>query len=95
MSTHLRTLTRGTPPPRVYKFAEPNKPVGVCVPEDLKTLITRIFEHAKKQVELLEDALANEDYDTADFLASVAVMDLTYLRSVINSLLRFSPRKSS
>jgi hypothetical protein len=69
--------------------------MGGGLPEDLKTYITRIFAHAKKQLELLEDALKNEDYDTADFLASVAVMDLTELRSKLNTLLRFSQMKSS
>ena len=65
------------------------------MPEDLKTYLVRVFEHAKKHVLLLEDALKNEDYDTADFVASVAVMGLTELRSKINSLLRFSQRKTS
>ena len=65
------------------------------MPEDLKTYLNRIFFHAKKQLELLEEALKNEDYDTADFLASVAMMDLTELRSKLNTLLRFSQRKTS
>jgi hypothetical protein len=65
------------------------------VPEDLKTYIYRVYSHAKKQLELLEEALKNEDYDTADFLASVAVIDLTELRSKLNALLRFSQRKPS
>jgi hypothetical protein len=69
--------------------------MGGRVPEDLKTYLHRVFAHAKKQLELLEDALKNEDYDTADFLASVAVMDLTELRSKLNTLLRFSQRKPS
>jgi hypothetical protein len=65
------------------------------LPEDLKTYIYRVYNHAKKQLELLEEALKNEDYDTADFLASVAVMDLTEMRSKLNTLLRFSQRKPS
>jgi hypothetical protein len=69
--------------------------MGGCLPEDLKTYLVRVYGHAKKQLELLEEALKNEDYDTADFLASVAVMDLTELRSKLNTLLRFSQRKSS
>jgi len=63
------------------------------VPEDLKTYISRLFIHAKKQIELLEEALKNEEYDTADFLAHVAVVDLTTLRSTINSLLRYSKQQ--
>jgi hypothetical protein len=63
------------------------------LPEDLKTYIFRVYSHAVKQMELLGEALKNEDYDTADFLASVAVMDLTELRSKLSALLRFSQRK--
>jgi len=69
--------------------------MGGILPEDIKTYIMRIFAHAKKQIELLEDALNKEEYDTADFLASIAIMDLTQLRSAINSFLRFSQKKPS
>jgi hypothetical protein len=67
--------------------------MGGPMPEDLKTHVMRIFYHAKKQIELLEDALNKEEFDTADFLASIAVMDLTELRSRINALLRFTQRQ--
>jgi hypothetical protein len=55
------------------------------MPEDLKTYMERIYEHAQKQMELLYHALYNEEYDTAEFLAHVIVLDLTKLREVLNS----------
>jgi len=59
------------------------------VPEDFKTFITRLYGHARRHVEMLEEALKSEEYDTADFLAAVAVNDLTKLREIINAQLRF------
>ena len=59
------------------------------MPEDLKTIVTRIFSHAQKQVELMAKAVESEEYETVDFLAQVAILDLTELRRVINSQLRF------
>jgi hypothetical protein len=53
------------------------------MPEDLKLYVQRIYEHAKKQMELLDRALELEEYDTAEFLAHVVVLDLTKLREVL------------
>jgi len=63
--------------------------MGVNMPEDFKTFINRLYEHARKQIDMLKTAIDNEEYDTADFLAAVAVNDLTKLREVINNQLRF------
>ena len=64
------------------------------MPEDFKTYISRLYEHAKKHIELLKNALESDEYDTADFLAQVVVQDLVKLREVINTQLRFSkPQK--
>ena len=59
------------------------------MPEDFKTFLSRLYEHARKHVEMLKNALEAEEYDTADFLAAVAVNDLTKLREIINAQLRF------
>ncbi|MCC5989914.1 MAG: hypothetical protein LM558_00190 [Thermosphaera sp.] len=63
------------------------------MPEDFKTYVNRLYEHARKHIELLANALNNEEYDTADFLAHVIVMDLTKMREVINNQLRFSKKQ--
>ena len=63
------------------------------MPEDFKTYVNRLYEHARKHVDLLANALSNEEYDTADFLAHVIVMDLTKMREVINNQLRFSKKQ--
>lgn len=63
------------------------------MPEDFKTYVDRLYEHARKHIELLANALKNEEYDTADFLAHVIVMDLTKMREVINNQLRFSKKQ--
>jgi len=60
------------------------------MPEDFKTYITRLYEHAKKHIEMLQSAIQNDEYDTADFLAQVVIQDLIKLREVINTQLRFS-----
>jgi HEPN domain-containing protein len=60
------------------------------MPEDFKKYISRLYEHAKKHIGLLKDALESDEYDTADFLAQVVVQDLVKLREVINTQLRFS-----
>jgi hypothetical protein len=62
---------------------------GGLMPEDFKTLINRLFEHAVKHFELLKNALEREEYDTADFTAQVVVLTLTKLRALINSNLRY------
>ena len=59
------------------------------MPEDLKTVVMRILSHAQKQVELMAKAVESEEYETVDFLAQVAILDLTELRRVLNSQLRF------
>jgi hypothetical protein len=41
---------------------------------------------------MLSEALTNEEYDTADFLAQVIILDLTKLREMINTQLRFSKK---
>jgi len=64
------------------------------MPEDLKTYVERIFEHAKKQMELLYDAIYMEEYDTAEFLAQVVVLDLTKLREVLNSQVLLSQKQA-
>jgi len=66
------------------------------MPEDLKLYIQRIFEHAKKQMELLDRSLELEEYDTAEFLAHVVVLDLTKLREVLYTQASFlkNPGKS-
>lgn len=62
------------------------------MPEDLKTFLIRLFEHANKQLELMRKAIEHEEYDTLDFLAQVAIVDLTRLREVLNLQLRFTKR---
>jgi len=59
------------------------------MPEDFKTLVNRLIEHASNHFELLRNALEREEYDTADFTAQVIVLDLTKIRSLINSSLRY------
>lgn len=62
------------------------------MPEDFRTYVLRLYEHAKKHVELLANALNSEEYDTADFLAQVIILDLTKLREIVNTQLRFSKK---
>jgi len=62
------------------------------MPEDFKSFINRLYEHAKKHIDMLRQALDSEEYDTADFLATIIVNDLTKLREIINNQLRFSKR---
>jgi hypothetical protein len=62
------------------------------VPEDFKTYVARLYEHAAKHMSLLKNALEGEEYDTADFLAQVIILDLTKLREIVNTQLRFSKR---
>jgi len=64
------------------------------MPEDFKTYVNRLYEHAKKHVELLKNSLETEEYDTADFLAHVVILDLTKLREIINTQLRFSKKQA-
>jgi len=66
-----------------------NLKVGASLPEDFKTFVARLYEHAKKHVELLKPALDSEEYDTADFLAAIIANDITKLREIINTQLRF------
>jgi len=63
------------------------------MPEDFKTFVARLYQHAKKQLELMEKAIEAEEYDTVDFLAQVTVVDLTKLREVVNARLNFSRRQ--
>lgn len=63
------------------------------MPEDFKTYIQRLLVHAQKQLEMAAKALENEEYDTLEFLAHVAVLDLTKLREVVNTQLRFSKKQ--
>ena len=63
------------------------------MPEDLRTVVMRIFSHAQKQIELMAKALETEEYETVDFLAQVAILGLTELRRVLNSQLRFRVQK--
>lgn len=62
------------------------------MPEDLKTYILRVYEHARKHLGMMSDCLNEEEYDTCDFLASVVVNDLIELRNKFNALLRFKQR---
>jgi hypothetical protein len=62
----------------------------VGVPEDLNTFITRLYAHARKHLEMMDDALKNQEWDTVDFLASIVVNDLVKLRQIVNSYTRFS-----
>jgi hypothetical protein len=62
----------------------------VGVPEDLNTFISRLYAHARKHLEMMDDALKNQEWDTVDFLASVVVNDLVKLRQIVNSYTRFS-----
>jgi hypothetical protein len=62
------------------------------MPEDFKTYIGRLYSHAAKHMNMLSEALTNEEYDTADFLAQVIILDLTKLREMINTQLRFSKK---
>jgi len=64
------------------------------VPEDFKTYINRLIAHAEKHFNLLKDALSMEEYETADFMAQIVVLDLTKLREVINARLIFSKKQS-
>jgi len=67
--------------------------MGVSMPEDFKTFISRLYAHARKHIEMLEESLKNEEYDTADFLASIVVNDLTKLRELINTQLRYAKKQ--
>ena len=62
------------------------------MPEDFKTYIDRLVAHAEKHFNLLKDALSKEEYETADFMAQIVVLDLTKLREVINARLIFSKK---
>ena len=62
------------------------------MPEDFRTYVLRLYEHAVKHVSLLKNALEGEEYDTADFLAQVIILDLTKLREIVNTQLRFSKK---
>jgi hypothetical protein len=64
------------------------------VPEDFKTYVIRLYEHAKKHVDFLANSLQSEEYDTADFLAHIVILDLTKLREIINTQLRFSKKQA-
>ena len=63
---------------------------GDSMPEDLVTYLKRLVEFTKRQVECIDKALDNQEYDTADFCASNALSSLMRIRSTIVNQLRFS-----
>jgi hypothetical protein len=60
------------------------------MPEDLITYIKRLVEFSKKQLECVDKALENNEFDTADFCAAIALSALMRIRSTIVNNLRFS-----
>ena len=56
----------------------------------MNTFISRLYAHAKKHLEMIDDALKNQEWDTVDFLASIVVNDLVKLRQIVNNYTRFS-----
>jgi hypothetical protein len=60
------------------------------MPEDLITYIKRLVEFSKKQIECIDKALENNEFDTADFCAANALNTLMRIRSTIVNQLRFS-----
>jgi hypothetical protein len=60
------------------------------MPEDLITYIKRLVEFSKKQIECIDKAIENNEFDTADFCAANALNTLMRIRSTIVNQLRFS-----
>jgi hypothetical protein len=60
------------------------------MPEDLITYLKRLAEFSKKQIECVDKALENNEFDTADFCAANALNTLMRIRSTIVNQLRFS-----
>jgi hypothetical protein len=60
------------------------------MPEDLVTYIKRLVEFSKRQVECIDKAVEQGEWDTADFCAANALNTLLRIRSTIVNQLRFS-----
>ena len=60
------------------------------MPEDLITYLKRLVEFSKKQLECIDKALDNNEFDTADFCAANALQSIMRIRSTIVNQLRFS-----
>ena len=60
------------------------------MPEDLITYLKRLVEFSKKQIECVDKALENNEFDTADFCVANALNTLMRIRSTIVNQLRFS-----
>jgi len=60
------------------------------MPEDLITYLKRLVEFSKKQLECIDKALENNEFDTADFCAANALNTLIRIRSTVVNQLRFS-----
>ena len=60
------------------------------MPEDLITYLKRLVEFSKKQIECVDKAVEQQEWDTADFCAANALNTLMRIRSTIVNQLRFS-----
>ena len=58
------------------------------VHDNLKTQMERIASHLKKHAGLLEEAIANGDIYTAEFLADVCMQDSTKLSQLAKMIIR-------
>jgi len=57
--------------------------------ETLETVIQRIVAHAKAQMACIEQSVANQEYETAEFCAGVLSHDIIQLRQLLNYKLRY------
>jgi len=60
------------------------------MPEDLNTYLKRLVEFTRKQLECINKAIDDNEFDTADFCAANALQSIMRIRSTIVNQLRFS-----
>jgi len=59
------------------------------MPEDLRTVITRIVAYLEQQVQLAKRAVENDEYETLDFLLGNIAQAAVRARAAISNQLRF------
>jgi len=57
--------------------------------ETLETVIARIVAHAKVQMQCIENAVNNEEYETAEFCAGVLSHVIIELRRLLGHKIRY------
>jgi len=59
------------------------------MPEDLKTVISRILSHIEQHLNIAKKANELDEYDTLDFALSIIAQDAVRARAAVSQQVRF------